>query len=305
MAGTASFHDYRSTPQVGREVEGRLLTYFFDRGALRRLPPDERLSGIRRLLQGMLHGKVPTPPWLKIPSTTLAKLVPTLISLAPDASKLDLDEQDLDFYEGLTRNASGFWTTIDDVDTLVLTDPLEVTKILTASPDAYGPSTQQQDGMSAFQPQAVAMTLPGKSFERRRAINTDVLETDKRVHRLTADFLANVEDAFRAVEQAAASGALPWTAIDASALHITKSSVWGNTETPFPDHLDALMKAANLRPVLSKLRRSSHRDLIYALLPFLPDPIRALLVPDNSHRDRFLKAMAKAAPGRTGRITRR
>ncbi|MEM7254983.1 MAG: cytochrome P450 [Pseudomonadota bacterium] len=296
MAGTPSFHDYRTKPQIGRDVENRLLTHFFDRGALRRLPPDERLSGVRRLLLGMQHGQVPAPPWLKIPPATLKKLLPTLISLAPDANELDLDDHDLSFYQSLTNGASGFWATIDDADTLVLTDPIEVAKTLGASPDAYGPSSQQQEGMSAFQPQAVAMTLPGQDFERRRVINTDVLATDQRVHRLTADFLANTEEAFGAIEHAGASGALNWAAIDDSALQITKLSVWGHRESPFPNDLDALMKAANLRPLLTKLRRSSHRQLIYAVLPFLPEPIRRRLTPSNDARDRFLRAMAEAVP---------
>lgn len=146
---------------------------------------------------------------------------------------------------------------------VLLTDPVQVRRVLTASPDPYRlDNLEKHAALNQFEPRGVLISR-GPVRERRRALNERVLDTDRPIHRLAEPIAAVVaQEAGALIEQAEANhGGLDWPTFTAGFTRLVRRIVLGDAaadDTRTTQLLTRLRAAANWS--LLRLPRTRPRD---------------------------------------------
>lgn len=147
--------------------------------------------------------------------------------------------------------------------TVLLTDPVHVRRVLTASPDPYRlDNPEKHAALNQFEPHA-ALISRGAVRARRRALNERVLDSDRPMHRLADPVTAVVaQEAAALLDRVAAGGGLlDWPTFTAAFTRLVRRIVLGDAaadDTRTTQLLTRLRAAANWS--LLRLPRARPRD---------------------------------------------
>lgn len=167
------------------------------------------------------------------------------------AALIGLDAAAYHLMEGLATKygPDPFWVKVVTDNTLVVHHPDDIRWVLEGSPEDFASDPDaKRKGMAAFQPDALTISR-GDVWRQRRDFAEAVLDTDRPLHRLAAEFVAlAVEESDALV---AAGSPVTWETFNLCVQRMTRCVVLGRgcaDDTELTDRLGRLMDAANGMP---------------------------------------------------------